>query len=218
MILGLSFGCCYKFIKTKNYNDIITFYRENFPDINAIELIIPKKFLKQFELSKKNYEWLSNLKHISYHLLNQDCYFEEKRVIQKLPKIDYIVCHVDLHYKIPEWFLDMYYDKIIIENIVNDENYSFDYAKRICFDTSHAIETGGKYIHNFLSYYGNKIKQVHLSDYKKKNVHIPFYKESKMFEHIKGFIDLKKYSIIIESVCNNLNELKKEYKFIKDNI
>ncbi len=231
MILGLSIGCAYKFVNSKNRDNILTLYRENFSDnINAIEFVISENDLKNFKISKINYDWLKELKYVSFHLLtSHDSYLKIFKCIKnnKL-KIDNFICHIDQINNIPEFFKTAFKNKIIFENI-DSAKLNYEDCFDMCFDTSHALKFGKKYLIDLFNEKKEQIKQIHLSNHKKMNEYghdlfinnsiFPEYEKNKNnnIEIIKK-LNIKKYPIIVENICNNLTELKQEIKFIKENL
>jgi hypothetical protein len=66
-------------------------------------------------------------------------------VIEKLPKIDNIICHIDYKNKIPKLFSEQYQDKIIYENIdTNIKDNDFSDINSVCFDVCHSLKFGNK--------------------------------------------------------------------------
>jgi hypothetical protein len=221
MIIGTSLGCSHKFIDSKNKNDVITLYRKNLPEINAIEINISEDDCKYFEIDTMNKYWLKNLDYKSLHFLNTfESYGKIFHAIHKNNIItENFICHINNKKNIPSWIYNIYKHKILYENL-ETEKHNFEYIFNICFDTSHALKFGKKYFEKFVSENENNFKQIHLSNFDKE-CHTLFHANKKgieNFKFIKSVLDLKKYPIIVESVCNNEDELKRELNFIKENI
>jgi hypothetical protein len=218
MTFGLSLGCVYKFVHSENRDDIITLYRENFKnDINAIEIVMPGKDIDNFILSEENYEWLKTLNYISVHLLSTPKSYEKMiMIIKQLPRIDKFICHYNWKI-IPEFFLSHFHKDILLEN-TEDLPWKGCCAN-LCFDISHALKFGFKYLINFFEVNIFDIKEIHLSNFISGKCHKLFQGTNTLLS-LKREIDLKKYPIpiIVENICENLEELKKEIKFIKENL
>ena len=211
--IGFSSGTCWKFINTLNGDDQISFYRTFFgEEINAIEICLVPDKEQNFKLSKRNKSWMSSLNHISYHLTQWT--EDTKNIIEQLPRIDYMICHIDEKYildKMPHFY------NILIENIENHHSEFFENEK-ICFDIAHCLSLNLEEPENF--YLKNKanIRQIHLSNHEDKLKHIPLYKAPDwLFNKLKS-IPLKNYPVIIESNFNNLQEAKLELKYLKEKI
>lgn len=212
----IGFSCtAWKFINTDNINDQITFFRSYFGDeINAIELNLPSHKEKYFQLDAKNYSWLSDLNHISYHLTQ---YTEDtEKALSQLPFLNHLICHVDEKY-ILQNIPTAYSHKILIENI-EDHQSIFDKTEKICFDIAHCLSISLEEPEIFHNSHKKNIKQIHLSNHEDKLKHIPLYKAPDwLFNTIKS-IPIKNYPIIIESNFNNLREAKLELKYLKGKI
>jgi hypothetical protein len=220
MTFGLSLGCVHTFFPCKNKDAVITLYRENFKDeINAIELTMSEKDFKNFNLSQVNFEWLRNMKHISLHLLGPVPSYKKIMSMIKRNKlrVNNFICHVYSKGTIPQFFKDEFGQFILIENIERDFSL-FPDEFHICFDYSHAIKNGIEFATKFVNLNQYSIKQIHLSNTINNVCHRPFIKEMYHFDIAKGVIDLHNYPIIVESVCNDIQELKEEVKFLKRRI
>jgi hypothetical protein len=216
MIFGLSLGSIHKLIQNDNKNEAITFIRKTLKNkVNAIEILISKNNLKDFKLSNENYEWLSKLPHLSFHLTGDfDIDYE---IIKLLPAFNNIVCHINNKNKIPEWFKNQFFDEIYYENIndtVTDNNFTD--ITDICFDVCHALKFGLGFFIEFVIKNISYFKEIHLSNYISKNYyHTGFYKKSpELFRYIKSFFDMTKYPIIVESIFESEKEMKAEINFL----
>lgn len=213
-IFGLSLGCIYKFIKDKN--KIIDLYKEQFNNkINAIELIFTKEELITFTFSDENIKWINNLKYKSLHLPSQyNSYFIALSFLKRNKlDIDSFIVHIDLINNIPKILQDINIS-ILYEN-VDYKKYDFSNIKNICFDISHAIAQNEL----FTFYEKNKknIKQIHLSNTINNICHKLFYNAQKIDEllYMKLIMKIHNNPIILETICNNIKELKKEVEYIK---
>ena len=212
MIIGFSIQTNWRFYK--NDNEWISFWRINkskIGDFNAIEIVVDPKQEKNFKLSAKNYEWLSTLKYISYHLVEFSNYTEN--VIKQLPFVSNFICHYDWQKIYDNKFFEQHEDKLLIENI---ENQAGDFKKtdKICFDIAHVLNDGVEVIDEFYTKHKNKIKELHISNYNNKIKHIPIYNSGIDL----NFDMLKEYPIILEGSFRDIQEMKKELNYIKGEI
>jgi hypothetical protein len=220
MTFGLSLGCVHTFFPCKNKDAVITLYRENFKDeINAIELTMSEKDFKNFNLSQVNFEWLRNMKYVSIHLLGSVGSYRKIMSMIKRNKlrVNNFISHIYSKNTIPQFFKDEFGNNILIENIERDYALFPDEFK-ICFDYSHAIKNGSEFAAKFANLNEFSIKQVHLSNTINGICHRPFIKDLFHFDFVKNVIDLKNYPIIIESVCEDIIELREEVKVLKRRI
>lgn len=222
MIFGLSLGCCYKFINSKNRNDIISIFRNEF-DINAIEIAMPDKDFDRFKINKVNHKWLRDLDYVSLHLPNKDFNYAKihKCIQNNCLGIDNFICHIDKKKDIPYFFNSAFSDKILYENIEIPTLHSFRDTFKICFDLSHGLKIDKKYCSVALKTFKDRIKEIHLSNTQFNICHQTFYDDESndnlMFIKDK-IMPLIKVPIILENSCDSLNELKKEVKFLKENL
>lgn len=226
MKIGLSSGCAYKLfnkiakdtglnLENDYLNSVICIYRllQKKIKFNAFELILIDKFIKHYDLSLENYIWLKNLDYFSVHLMGE---YKRKILddIERFPYIDFLICHIDKKNNLPPTFFYKYSDKILYENI-DFVKYDFKVKDNICFDIAHA-ETTGDIKDQYVEYREN-IKEIHISrhDLNHKIInthHLPLNKNMYSFEEMYG---LNKLPIIIESTCNSIDELIKEFKYVK---
>ena len=84
----------------------------------------------------------------------------------------------------------------------------------VCLDVNHAYsnDPSGHLGDQFVSCFGSRIKQVHLSGYSPDWGHVPLFL-TKQYELIKQAA-LANAPIIIESVLGNVDQLEQEYKYI----
>lgn len=206
MIIGFSIQTNWRFYKE---NDWISFWRLNRKKIgkfNALEIVIPIEWENNFKLSIENYNWLSNLDYISYHLI--DISKKTMNVIKQFPYITSFICHYDSRSMLNSEFLFNYGDHLLIENLENKQN-KFNNEK-ICLDIAHVLadkENPNKYFKK----YKKQIRQIHLSCPNEKIKHTPIYcSKYKLNKKIYN------YPIILEGSFRNINEMKKELDYIRE--
>lgn len=207
-------------------DEIITYIKNTFDKIiNAVEIIIPKQELKNFKLSQENYKWLSSLEWLSYHLLADNCYSLETKIIHLLPPLNAIICHSDKieNLRKHKHFFMPFKNIFLFENIENDNFKEFDYldyngetSKYVCLDISHLLGHDKKTQKCFLQDNLFKVREIHLSNYKEQ-YHQCFYNNSKQLKYIKNKlkIRLQDYPIIIEESFETFQQTNTEIDFLR---
>jgi hypothetical protein len=221
MIIGLSLGCSHKLVDDKTRycaDDWISWHKKNqekIGEFNAIEIYMNAETEKHFKLSKDNYDWLSQFKHISYHLTQ----FTDStaKAIERFPFITCFVMHINKSFKLPEEFIKKYGHKIAIENVAYMAFYSSNEFYNMCLDVAHAWSYGNEGPNNLYKRFQKHIVMIHLSDLKPEGNHFPLYKSGEgRFRQLH--FSMKNYPIIIEASFNSITEMKTELSFLKKRV
>ena len=208
MIIGFSVQTNWKFYS--NSNEWISFWKENnsiIGNFNAIEILVSPEQEENFKLSIDNFYWLSELKYISYHLIDFTEY--TKSIIDSLPFISNIILHYDQSEIYKDKFFRRYKNKLLIENIEGLIDLNLLNNNNVCFDIAH-VYNNNAIIKQYFDNNENRIKQIHVSYFDKDVKHIPIYNTGYQFN-----IDINKFPIILEGSFNSIEEMKNELNYIK---
>lgn len=95
-----------------------------------------------------------------------------------------------------------------LANILNGKDFKIVLDINHCYTNDKTMKLARKFYKNFK----NKIYEIHLSGYI--SLHEPLFK-TRQIKILKAIPD-NKLPIIIESECKSLDEVKKEYHYIKN--
>ena len=190
---------------------------------NAIEL---HGHIEEFSLMDElRPEDLRSFSFVSYHAPKE---VNERGVLDKIKsfheklKFDAVTLHPDV---VTNWDILKEYDlPFAIENMDDrKERYkNVDEIKEIIFKTGYKMvldinhcytnDSTLKIADDFLREFGDQISYFHVSGYENKNIHHPLVatKQTAILDLVKD----KNLPVIIESVCKDKEEAKKEFDFI----
>jgi len=226
MILGFSTGCLYK---THNSLAKETFDVFRKTGCNAIEITC-RGIDSISKLSDITTEDLKGFEYISLHAPDFGDISEEKleealrQIEDAHRKLDfkYIVIHPD---KIKNWkIFSKFSIPFAIENMDNrkESNRDVDDLKKVfeqidakmVLDLNHCFvnDNSMKLANDFVETFGNRIVEIHLSGFDW--LHEPLYRTQQK-EILNAVFD-KNLPIIIESGCETVEDVEKEYRYVKN--
>jgi len=228
MILGFSTGCFYKW--SDKLSDQIRII-EKYTDANAIEICLFTDFDKK-EFSDKLISSLKKFEYISIHSpnlkgLNQD---KIEKILEKISWLknkthaQHIVVHpneVNDFEIFEKYKLDPLYENMDLakDSFRTAKDFEKINDKNFIFDVCHAYENDKSFelAKNLLDFFGQKIKEIHLSGNNKKQRHVPVVyadDKEKIMNILKPYKDIP---IICEGSFekDDCESVKKETKFVR---
>lgn len=210
-MIGFSSGSLHQLMHPDaNHNDYLDFWRyfSYAVPFDAFEISMSPQHEKSFEISAENYNWLSQLRYLSYHLTLLTC---TTNVLDQLPKnVAHYIAHQ--HTRYISDFSKIKSDSILIENLEADTR-PFFLTDKICFDVNHASAVSDEYCYKFYQSNQHQIYEIHLSCYDPICKHVPFHNR----QHAPIRLDLySKHPIIIEENFDSIEEMEQEFAYIKN--
>jgi hypothetical protein len=233
MLLGFSTGVMYKKYPSSS-KEIVDLCLGL--GCNAIELNVAS--VKETELLEENIEKiqasLAKFDYVSLHSPGIKVIFRNDETTKEILNVfqlayntfqcQCLVVHPD---KVEDWkVFDNYHFNIAVENMSDDvpfatpENLNPIFEKnpnyKMVLDVNHAYKTynSPKLTTELSAAFRDRISEIHLSGYD--TFHDPLYR-TKQLDIIQS-VPSKKLPIIIESGCDTIEDMEKEYDYIKQNL
>ena len=230
MLIGFNTGVLHKIIQPVS-REMIKICKE--VGSNAIEIGCGNvdRIVLLKDIKKKD---LTSFEYISLHAPAGHRYKDDKQTKEILKKIEEeynrlnvrnLIIHPN---SIDNWkVFDNYNMSLLVENMGKNELFSNDVQLfkpifenkdyKMVLDLNHCIANDKtmKLADDFISNFGNRICELHISGYiDKNNLHQPLFKtkQNKVLDSIHN-INLP---LIIESECESVEEIKKEINYIKN--
>ncbi|EKE15705.1 MAG: hypothetical protein ACD_11C00110G0013 [uncultured bacterium] len=225
-MLGFSTGCLYKTLNGLEKETISIFGGMG---CDAIEIMWHNADDDLTKVLEMDDEFWKQFKSISLHIPSLDAYSDVKiaslleTVVQVHNKIhfDMIVLHP---YEAMNWDIFRQFDlPFAIENMdwrkdfgkytdsLKDIFSKFDVSMVLDLNHCYSNDPSMKLAEELLDVFGDRIKKIHLSGFG--TYHDPLYR-TKQEEILKAIPD-KNLPIIIESVCDTVEEIKEEFEYVK---
>lgn len=226
MILGFSTKCLYK---THGHFAPETFDIFRKMGCNALEITWHGGFEEMEGLANIKSSDLAGFEYVSLHAPSFDG-FNETEIVEMLQKLSEIneklkfkavVVHpyetmnfdifrqFDLPFKIEnmDWRKDFgkYVDSL--EDIFS----KFDVPMVLDLNHCYTNDPSMRLAHDMMETFGGRIEEIHVSGYEKN--HEPLFKTKQ--EEILQAIPDRRLPIIIESICGNVEDVQKEFEYIK---
>jgi hypothetical protein len=225
MELGFSSGCLYK---THGSLSKSTFDVFRDAGVNAIEIVWHESD-ENADISKLKKEDLLGFEYVSLHAPSFDI-MSETQIVEVLEKIK--EAHGRINFKAVvihpyaniNWEIFKQYDlPFLIENMdwkkevgkyvesLNEIFLKFDAA--MVLDVNHCLtnDPSMHLVSDMLEAFGERIKEIHLSGFE--SFHEPLF-QTEQIELIRMIAD-KNLPIIIESVFEKVEDVKKEFEYVK---
>lgn len=228
MILGFSSGCLYK-THDRIGREIFDIFRS--PGCNAIELMF-HDLADAPRIAEISKDELAGFEHVSLHAPKFDD-LSEKELEETLDLIeathqriglDYVVIHPDT---VSNWkVFSKYSFPIAVENMDNRKEAYKDVADmeklfsqvdvKMILDVNHCFSNDPtmKLAYDFIEAFRDRIVGFHLSGFE--TFHDPLFKTQQ--QEIMDAVFDKNLPIIIESGCESVEDVEREYEYIKNKL
>lgn len=233
MLLGFSSGAMYKTYpsSSKEIVDLCFSLGCNAIELNVASVEETKMLEENIEKIKDS---LAKFDYVSLHSPGIKVIFRDDEATKKILdvfqraydsfKCRCLIVHPD---KVEDWkVFDNYHFNIAVENMSDDvpfatpENlkpiFENNPSYKMVLDVNHAYKTynSPKLANELSSAFSDKISEIHLSGYE--TLHDLLYQTNQL--DIIQSVPSKNLPIIIESCCNTIEDMKREYEYIKQNL